>query len=228
MTRRRLNQYKGMLSPAQAAAGMNAARRNAIRLASDARTLLEGGRLPTAVALAVLAVEEAGKISILRAVALARDEKEAGETWKEYRSHIKKNIAWILPQLVAKGAWTLEDLRPLVDDKADHPQVLDQIKQIAMYTDCLGDGRWSVPEEVIESPVAAALVSIAEIFSSGAEVTVKEMELWVKHLAPVWKRDMRGMKTALTNWRRDMVEFGLANTEGDSFHEFVWGDPAGV
>ena len=45
---------------------MNAARRNARRLAEDAKLLLEAGRYPTATALAVLSIEESGKMSILR------------------------------------------------------------------------------------------------------------------------------------------------------------------
>jgi len=49
---------------------MNAATRNARRLAADARLLLDAGRLPTAAALATLSIEETGKVSILREIAV--------------------------------------------------------------------------------------------------------------------------------------------------------------
>jgi ABC-type branched-subunit amino acid transport system substrate-binding protein len=53
--------YRGALSAAQIAAGMNAALRNARRLVKDARVLVETGAFPSAASLAILAIEEAGK-----------------------------------------------------------------------------------------------------------------------------------------------------------------------
>src|SRR5690348_7782006 len=110
-SKRVITQYFGSLSPAQAAKGIEAAMKNATALASDALLLLRNGRWPRATAMAVLAIEEAGKPSILRAILLARNEKELREEWKNYRSHSMKNIMWILPDLVRKGARHLEELR---------------------------------------------------------------------------------------------------------------------
>ncbi len=67
------NQYCGTLDCDALAEGMNAAQANARRLVDDARLLLNEGRYATAVALCVLAIEEAGKRRILRELALARD-----------------------------------------------------------------------------------------------------------------------------------------------------------
>jgi len=50
----------------QTTAGLTAIARNARRLLSDAELLLGGGRFPTAAALAILALEEAGKFFIIR------------------------------------------------------------------------------------------------------------------------------------------------------------------
>jgi AbiV family abortive infection protein len=55
---------------------MTAASENAARLAQDAILLLDAGCLPTACSLAVLSIEESGKVSILRAMSLARDDNE--------------------------------------------------------------------------------------------------------------------------------------------------------
>lgn len=218
---KKLNSYKGPLSPQQIAEGMNAANKNAYRLATDAKLMLDAGRYPSAVALAVLSIEESRKVSILRGLALAKDEKEIAEHWRDYRSHTKKNVSWIFPQLVAKGARQLEDFRPIFDNNSDHPFVLDQVKQISFYTDCLGKAHWSLPEEVIEQSLAQTLVQIAELLSIPKDTTVLEIELWIKHMKPVWKTTMPEMKTALINWSKDMVESGLSVGEYSSMEKFA-------
>ncbi len=48
MVKRKLDSYKGKLTPQQIADGMNAALENAKRLVEDAKTLLNAGRFPTA------------------------------------------------------------------------------------------------------------------------------------------------------------------------------------
>jgi hypothetical protein len=52
-----LDQYRGSLSPAQIAAGMNAARENASRLLNDAKLLAQSERFASAAALAILSIE---------------------------------------------------------------------------------------------------------------------------------------------------------------------------
>src|SRR6185312_12883870 len=92
--KKKLDAYKGRLTPAQIAAGMNAACANANRLADDAKTLLDAGRIPSALSLAILAIEEAGKTSVLRRLAVATTDGEISDVWKEYRSHTSKNRMW--------------------------------------------------------------------------------------------------------------------------------------
>ena len=120
MSKAKLRQYSGELDAAQISCGMNAACRNARRLADDARLLLDAGRNPTAASLAALSIEESGKASVLRGLALAPTEKARRRAWKDYRSHRSKNAAWILPELVAKGARDLEALRLAADPSAEH------------------------------------------------------------------------------------------------------------
>jgi hypothetical protein len=82
-----LKQFRGRLTNAQIAQGMTAAMMNAWRLASDASILLESKRFPSAASLAVLSIEESGKSSILRAMSVARTEKEVTDLWRDFRSH---------------------------------------------------------------------------------------------------------------------------------------------
>ena len=101
---RRLRWFSGALSPEETAAGMNAARRNAGRLAKDAKLMFEAGSFATAAALAILTVEENGTESILRGLSTAPAGKNRRDLWKDYRSHTSKNTGWILPELAANGA----------------------------------------------------------------------------------------------------------------------------
>ena len=219
-----LKQYKGALETSQIVAGMNAAVTNARRLANDARVLVDAGRFASASSLAALAIEEAGKISILRELALARTQEDIKDAWKRYRSHRSKNTHWILPQLAASGASNLEELRQVVDPKSDHPALLDRIKQIGFYTDCLGEAHWSIPAEVIDESLAIHLVSTAELLSTSRQFTELEVELWKKHIEPVWKGNMRWMKKALVKWGEDMVANGLMD-DSKKFERFVSAQP---
>lgn len=200
---------------------MNAARRNARRLASDARMLAASGRYATAASLAALAIEEAGKVSGLRAIAVARTDDEAKREWKEYRSHRSKNAHWLFPELVARGARTLEQFRELYEAGADHPIVLDKIKQIGFYTDCSHSGKWLEPEQLIEKSLAEGLVRIAELLATGKDTSVREIELWVEHLGPVWRGRMAWMKKAVSNWYRAMQDEGLVGSEPPSMDAFL-------
>jgi len=198
--KRVITQYFGSLSPAQAAKGIEAAMKNASALVSDAILLLQNRRWSRAAALAILAIEEVGKPSILRSILLARNDKELREEWKNYRSHSKKNVMWILPDLVKKGARHIEELRPIFDEDGDHGPVLDALKQIAFYSDAYGSCNWSLPESGIDEALAKSLVQIAQVLTSkelGPMTSEAELQLWVKHLGPVWKGDMADMKKAL-------------------------------
>ena len=204
-----LEQWKNSLKPSQVSAGMNAARKNAIRLHEDAELLFSSGRYPSAVSLAILSIEESGKISILRELALAKDGKDVKEAWKSYRSHTKKNASWIFAELVSKGARKLEDFRGLFIEDAEHPALLDNLKQISFYTDCLGKAHWSQPSKVVESDTAKSILGISKLMLSDKEFTEREIELWVEHMKPVWKGPMGPMKNALNEWFKSMVSEGL-------------------
>ena len=178
--------------------------------------------------MAALSIEEAGKISILREIAVARDKRELDDAWRRYRSHTQKNVQWLLPQVVAQGARRLEDLRTLFDPDAEHPQLLDSVKQLGFYTDCLGDAHWSEPVSVIDEKLARMLVGIAAFVSKGREMTPREIELWVQHIKPVWKGPMDWMKKALANWHADMVREGLTHEPPESMEMFLWGPEGDV
>ncbi|MDE0149323.1 MAG: AbiV family abortive infection protein [Rhodospirillaceae bacterium] len=221
------SKYRGALRPPQIASGINAARRNARRLADDAKLLLEADRYPTAAAMAVLSIEESGKITILRQFASIPD-TERKRLWREYQSHQKKNVMWILPDLVASGARDLDSLAPAADTSGEHTALLDQIKQISLYTDCLGNAHWTEPEKVIDREVANRLVSTADLLARSSFTTETEIELWKKHMAPVYGAPMDVQKAALVNWFSAMKENGLRDKDDTppTIEEFLFGEAA--
>ena len=219
--KKKLDAYRGKLTPSQIAAGMNAAARNARRLSEDAESLIAAGRLPTAASVAALAIEEAGKVSILRELALAKNDAETMDAWKSYRSHTSKNVAWLLPQLAAAGARKLDDLKPLFDETSDHPFLLDHLKQLGFYTDCLGNAHWALPWEVIDESLARMLVQIAKALAGKDQHTEQEIALWVEHIGPVWKKDPAWMKQALVNWYSAMQAAGLAAEGANAMEQFI-------
>lgn len=217
----RLPQLRDPITAAQIAEGMRLALQNAARLAEDAHSLLKAGRVPSAVALAILSIEESGKVSILRQMAIAEDEKEWLQLWKAYRSHTKKNKLWILGDLVQKGARSLDELRPLVDAEFDHPDILDQMKQLCIYTDCFTKAKWSSPEDVEVGALAPYLVKMAKILGRPKAVTTEEIELWRKHLLPAKAAPMEAQKQAISDWFHELKLHGLSEASPEEIENFL-------
>lgn len=221
MPSKKLPSYRGKLSASQVAHGMNAANANARRLLEDAQVLAQMGRFPTAASLAALSIEESGKASILRGLAAAKSPEEATVAWKDYRSHTRKNVGWLLPEMAIKGAQKLEDFRPLFEAGSEHPHVLDQVKQLGFYTDCLGDANWSVPSEVVDEELAKSLVQVASLLVGKKEVSAKEIELWIQHVGSAPKGDLAAGKEALISWYAAMQEAGLYPAGENHMARFV-------
>ncbi|MGO9443345.1 MAG: AbiV family abortive infection protein [Thiobacillaceae bacterium] len=205
---RKSEQYRGRLTSAEIAEGMNVARQNAVRLAKDARLLFENKRCASALALAILSIEEAGKEAVLRGLAVASDDRELIERWKDYRSHTKKNAHWTLLGMVSKGARRLDDFLPMFYPNAGHTELLDNLKQLCLYTDSFRKGVWSVPERVIPSNVVRALVHVAEILCQTRQITTEEIELWIQYMKPVWNSPVKRDK-ALIEFDKEMRRRGL-------------------
>ena len=201
---------------------MTASAANARRLLSDAILLLEGKRWPTAAALAILAIEEAGKQSILRSMSVARTDKEVADLWKDFRSHRVKNAHSALLEYAASGARKIFDFAGMFSKDAEHPAVIDAVKQIGVYVDAYGDsGHWSCPPDVVGEDLTRSLVQTATVLSQRGDTTEREIELWVEHLGPAWLTP--NMKYGLILWQQAMYEEGLATKPGEEMANFVFG-----
>lgn len=221
-----LNSYSGPLTPEQISEGIAAAQANALRLLDDARLLLEAGRLASAAALAILSMEERGKTIILKRLAIVRDPDDLKATWRDYRNHRAKNVGWIIPQLVNQGARTMLSMADSVDPNAEHAAVLDALKQVSFYTDCLGKRHWSVPTEVIDEELARSMIKSAEMMWGSRSITVRELELWRQIVGPQYNQS--GMAAAVVQWQHAMLEEGLCETEPEKLAAFMRGMPVEV
>jgi type I restriction-modification system DNA methylase subunit len=104
--------------------------------------------------------------------ALVTEDPQAAEDRDEY---LAENIFWVPKEarwsylkanakqtaIAKNGARTLDALRLATDPDADHTQLLDSLKQIALYTDCLGNKNWSKPNSIIDGELAQAMTTLA-------------------------------------------------------------------
>jgi len=214
------NAWRGRLTPAWAASGINAATRNAKRLLADAQKLFQTGSYPSALSLAVLAIEEAGKRGIIERILLAKTDQQLKEHWREYTSHTAKNNAWVVPNLVKAGAEHVDDFKILADEGSPHPYVLDDFKMWGFYTDCRGI-LWTEPASTITPEMAFEVLHLAnKIVAHTQDITTEQMEAYFKHLSPVWSEDCRkadsqAVKDALKAYMKECQERGWLAREVD-------------
>jgi AbiV family abortive infection protein len=179
-----VTQYRGRLTPAQVADGINAANANARRLAGDAQALFDRASFATAASLAILAIEENGKAGILRRVLTAATDEELRECWKHYRRHSEKNHFLLIWDALKSGAAKLADFGHIfTDDTEDARRSFDLVKQFGFYTDCCGDAHWAVPAEVVDREFAGLMIRLADVITKDRHtVTARKMELWAEHM----------------------------------------------
>ena len=216
-----IRQYSGRLTVAQIAAGMNHCRSNAERLLASAKALYAVGDYALVASLAVLAIEEAGKVAILRRMVTALDEQDVKECWKEFRSHCWKNGLAHVPVCV-KPNLRLEDFNIAVGKNKENNRI-DDLKQIGFYVDCVGNADWMSPMAAIPEPVAAKVLAIAGIVcKSDRPITVRELELWKETVGSCPHGTMLEMKEKLVLWRHRMEGEGLKKPD-PGFEKFVMG-----
>jgi AbiV family abortive infection protein len=120
---------------------MNAAVLTARELRNDAEFLFSNGRYARAAALAVLALEEVGKIKILPRIFNTSDTRSRKIAWKEYRDHQAKSAEMI----TAGGQPGLVES----EVRSDFGQQADALKQLGFYSNPLTSGEWAEPAKTV-------------------------------------------------------------------------------
>ena len=207
-----LEPYVGVLTIAEIVEGMNAAEQNAVRLLRDAELLLSAERYPSATAVAILSIEESGKVTVLRDLSTAPDADEVKRVWRDFRSHTKKNRTWIFPELILKGVGTNSLYAKLFDPDSDHPALLDALKQVAIYTDCLAKRHWAKPWEAATQSLASTMVENARVFARDKQYSVEHIELWVQYIGPARKMGASGaIIDAFLRWEQQANTTRMGN-----------------
>jgi AbiV family abortive infection protein len=215
-------QYKGPLDAQKATLGMNYSIKNANRLLKDSKRLFEINSYASALSLAVLAIEEIGKISIIREIEVASTELQLKKAWKRYRSHLSKNNEWIFNDLVNIGARKLEDFRKMFSGYSNHPIFAEHIKQLAIYTDCLNNGDWVIPEIAIDEFICKKMIEAAEAIMINREIAIEENTIWIKHFYGKDLGNIEEAKIELEKYFKEIIEKGLSSVELNSVKKFLF------
>jgi AbiV family abortive infection protein len=180
---------------------MAAARRNATRLAQDAELLLSQGRWASASSLAILSIEESGKIGVLRRLSVVPDARAMSKAWQGYRSHHHKLGVPIGVDLAGVSLTDPAAIAQAIEDTAKVVKNMDVRKQAGFYTDCVpgagGQPLWSEPERMISEEHAREVVYCANLLLTKREVSLREIELFIEHVGPVV-----GTPKIIDGWRK--------------------------
>jgi AbiV len=146
---------------------------------------------------------------------------ELKDGWKNYRSHTQKNRMTAAFDFIMKGATRLEDFRDMFRPDAVHAQLFDNVKQLGVYSDCLGNVHWSEPSNVVDEKLSRFLVTLAEVVARAGFATELEIDLWARHFSDVPKENMTALTAALGDWYEDMQRHGLAPPGENEMKRFV-------
>ena len=182
----RKNQFNGRLELEMIAQGIALANKNSLRLLADAEILYEAKSYPSAIALAVLAIEEMGKHMVLNGLVTLDKGQKTSHIWKQYRNHKSKNILCKLPQIVEQDGKSVSNIvLALLTGDSNHSEELEWLKQFCFYTDCVGEGEWQSPEN-ISMELAANIIDIARKLCSKLSLSVESILLDINKLHAVF------------------------------------------
>lgn len=211
----RLRRYVGPLSLAEIERGMHVITQNARDLLDDAEILFREQRYPRAVALAILSVEEIGKLHVLRRL-ITTAEPQVKQVWRDFRTHSEKNRLGLFTAY-AKPSPKLRDFRPLFASASMDGDDIETLKQLAFYVDTYERGYWSAPGDVIgESLTGLLLRNARTVVGSGgtAVTTLPELELWKKHFAdPATFSSIDAAEAALLAYAEEAHSRGFPNAQ---------------
>lgn len=179
--------YEAELTPAQAAAAMQAARMNAMELLDTADILFTLKRFPHSVVFSTLAIEEIGKLPILQTILLGFGGLRSTH-WKSYRQHraktkplnigIQSRVRAVFPEI------SLDEAKEIAA-RGPTPNELEADKQQAIYSDCLdvsGTFVCHLPKNVNWRQQAWDRLCEARAIILGLrDRTPEELSVWLKH-----------------------------------------------
>ena len=207
MSRSRSPLYRGPLSPELASEVSAAALRNARRLIADAEVLVAANRLPTAVSLAVLAIEEATKAELVRLIVSAST-SHLKEAWQQFRGHDAKQSLFI------KSVLDFAENNPevLKPELGPLEEMLSVFKELGLYVDLFpnGQGYDDPTTHFTDAQKVKRIVGIAaEHVRQSRSFSLRAMQLWRDCVGPKRPSDLRTEEQAIERWKSAMKAEGL-------------------
>lgn len=140
--------FNGQLSLAEIAAGIAAVLQNARTLVADAQLLLEHGRYARAKAVAISALEECGKASVLGHMSTITPSTQSlwRRRWREFRSHQMKGRYGYVQLIDDEGRTDVLSLLDEVPGVVHASEGVEGDRQAGVYVDFdAGTRRWETP-----------------------------------------------------------------------------------
>ena len=211
--------YRGNMSVSDILDGMERIDQNAADLLEDARLMFDNGRYPRAASLAVLALEEHAKRSLLVVYRLiSEDPKLRKRFWREYRDH-KAKSSFLVRRLNFFGRVSDEREPELTRSFGEWA---DFVKQCGFYADCYQDGgaghHWATPSEAVGREVAEWFIDIAsktiraESEKSAAELRALRERLLLASSIAQQEDPAQSIMRLLAAAREEMEELGQEET----------------
>lgn len=193
---------------------MQAASLNAVDLMDSADLLYTHKRFAHSVALATLAIEEAGKLPLLQSIFLGFGGDRV-RLWKSYRSHRAKTSS-LNAGIQARVRATFPQIPPgeakAIGQAGPTPIHLETNKQRAIYSDCLAVEDVFVchlPRNIDWRQQAWDRLCEAQAIVHGLrDYTPEELDVWLRHAeaARAAGGDLRSMLQAL---HKELLEKGF-------------------
>jgi len=152
----------------------------------DAKILFEANRFPTACSIGILAIEEIGKLPILRRMAIAENTEHWKICWRDFSDHLQKSQHWIIPFLV-KNAPSFEEFSDQFYQGRD-ADLMNSLKQLGFYAGCYGRAHWADPKNIVEKEQASLVIHSANVLLAGSQPS----ELDVPSALNAWANHMKG------------------------------------
>jgi hypothetical protein len=96
-------------------------------------------------------------------------------------------------------------------------------QQSAISLSSFATERWRSIDVFPDSskPLVQTIVKVADILARDKTVSAQEIELWIRHVGPVWMANPDWMRKAVENWYSAMQQLGLKPAGTNEMENFI-------
>ena len=159
----RFHRYEGPLSKPKTAEAIGLCLKNSDELIQDARLLFTHGRYARAFALAIVSLEEVGKIPMLtRALSFhAMETHQWKHFWKRFRSHVEKRQLTAGLYSISTGSGSAHLILVRWMKERHWEKETEALKQMAFYVDASSRTHVTCPSKLFPKYVASDAINLA-------------------------------------------------------------------